>query len=482
MSEPSDMFLGQPDDWAQGGNETVMEPFDYPQVELARTIFIVAAVLMIPVAVIGNLLVFFGILLYPGFYNNSNVILMAIASFDFFMGIECLPITIMCYVSPTKYIIANNRHLCVLKLVSPLIAYPGSLYCLMLLSVDRYLAIMFPFKYHIWITFRRCIYITLAAVFYTLITALLPLLGWNNYNPHVPEYHKRCYFYGTLPRFLLTYMFMVPNDIAIAVSIAANCHIGIVVFRQLRSFKAESALWTHEQKRNFNARMSTVKITLALMCLFILFTAPYLSVLPFKMFNVFPEYTIEAIKVYTNIPLYGNAVVNGPVYALIRSEYRDVYRTMLTSYPWKWKKALRKLYRERNTSFVDSSRLSGGKSKSGMTSVMEEESDETLQKDQAKATYLDKSRYENASTVFTDVTLTVDGIKEKATSNVDKTRANGSNVDSASITEKILNSDRHSLESRLNKKQGSTSSRDMRRSGESQHAPADNTHSCSTNI
>ncbi|XP_059169231.1 adenosine receptor A1-like [Physella acuta] len=336
-------------------------------------VFIVAAIIFIPLAVVGNLLVFFGILLYPGFYNNSNVILMAIAVFDFFMGAECLPMYIMCYVSPTKYIIANNRHLCVLKLVSPLISYAGSLYCLMLLSVDRYLAIMFPFRYHIWITYRRCVYITMTVICFIFSTAALPLMGWNNYNPAITDHHKKCYFYGTLPRFLLTYMFFIPNNAAIVISIVVNFHIGIVVFRQMRSFKVESILWTHEQKRNFSARMSSVKITLALMCLFILFTAPYLSVLPFKMFKVFPENTVEAIKMYTLIPLFGNSIVNGCVYAVMKTEYRQVYLTMLATYPWNWQRNLRGLYRLNNTSFATAT-----SQHTEMTAALKEYEDEVI--------------------------------------------------------------------------------------------------------
>lgn len=335
----------------QGGQDA--DIFDSPEVKLSQEISIVIGLFIIPVGIISNTLVFCGILLYPGFYNSSNIIMMAIAGFDLLMGVMCVPLFLLCYIDSTKDYIAENQHLCMWKLVNGLVCYAGSLYGLMLLSIDRYLAINFPLKYHTWITVKRAIYVTGGVVAYSFTTAVVPMIGWNNYNASVTNLNERCNFYNTLPKPLLTWFFMIPNITAILISIGANIQVAIITFRHMKTFRRQSYLWNNEQRREFNAKLSSVKITLSLMCLFILFTMPYICVMPLRLFNVFSERIVEMIKTYTIIFLALNSIINGPVYATITKDYRFVFKVMLVNPPWKWRRRLRKLYQGRNSLTVE---------------------------------------------------------------------------------------------------------------------------------
>ncbi|XP_059164329.1 adenosine receptor A2b-like [Physella acuta] len=325
------------------------------EVKLSHNVFIVVASIMIPMAVFINILVFCGILLYPGFHTSNNVLLLAIAAFDFTMGAVCLPMFILCYTSGTREYISGRKYLCLFKLITSLVSNDGALYCLMLLSLDRYLAILSPVRHHAWITFRRAIYITIVSAVYTVTKASLPLLGWNNYDYSIENLNERCNFYTTLPKPFIIWFLMVPNDSAVVLSTVVNIHTGFIVLRQLRAYKTQSANYSSEQKRRFRARVSSVKITMALTFVFIVMTVPYLCVLPFKLYQVFPDHIVETIKVYALLLTFGNSVVNGPVYAILRFEYRTVYTMMLTNLPWHWKKCLKKLHREKYTRFVASS-------------------------------------------------------------------------------------------------------------------------------
>ncbi|XP_059169282.1 adenosine receptor A1-like [Physella acuta] len=329
---------------SEGQNRLNVDIYNTPEVKLSHYVSIIVGIFIIPLGILSNILVICGILLYPGFYNSSNIIKLAIAVFDVLMAAMCVPLFLLCYTDATMDYIAENKHLCLWKLVNGLVCYAGALYGLMLMSIDRYLAIKFPLKYHMWITVNRTIYVTVGVVAYSMATAAFPMFGWNNYNATITNLNERCNFYNTLPKPLLTWFFMIPNITAILISIAVNIHIAVIAFRQMRSFKHQSYLWTDEQKEEFKARLSGVKITLSLMCLFIIFTMPYICVLPLRLFKVFSEHVLEVIKTYTIILLALNSVMNGPVYAAITKEYRLVFWVMLVNPPWKWKRRLRKLY------------------------------------------------------------------------------------------------------------------------------------------
>ncbi|XP_059169294.1 adenosine receptor A2b-like [Physella acuta] len=410
--------------WIQHGNNTPMtDIMTTPEVVLSHNIFIVLASVFVPIGIVGNILVFCGILLYPGFYNSNNVIILAIAGFDFSTCFYTLPFFIVCYSTlPIRDTIARYKYFCLLKLSSAMMTNDGSLYCLMLLSIDRYLAIMFPLKYANMVTFKRAIYVTASVVIFTIVKAMLPILGWNYYNPNIPNLDKRCNFYVTLPKPFLFWFLLVPNYSAIVLSAFINIHIAFIVFRQLRSFKSQSSVWTSEQRKAFRAKISSVKITLALMFLFIILDAPFLMVLPFKIKQVLPPHLVEAMKVYATLVSFANTLVNGPVYAAIRNEYRSVYYTMLTTAPWKWKKALKNLHREKNTTFISSSIQNQSVT---MKDDVEEEYEAPLPIEPDLPSKASKAgSKEGASSIVSTVVKAydVDGNREKTTTSVDNSK------------------------------------------------------------
>lgn len=347
MFHPSDVDV--PEQWIAGEKDTPL--YEYPEVMLAYNIFVVVAAVLIPIAVVTNILIFSGIVLYPAFHNPTNVLMFSIACYDLIIGVIVLPAYILCYASKaTNGFIGGNKYLCLFKLSTPMISADGSLYSLMLLSIDRYLAVLFPLRYTNWVTIRRAVFVTIGVGVFVCVRAYVPMMGWNRYNDTLPDVTARCGFYKTLYPLYITWFMDAPNYLAVCVSIVVNLQVGFILMRQLRSFKTQSTGWTSEQRRSFEYRVSTVKMTMVLMVLFIVLTFPYLLVPPFVWYSVFPKDTTEVFKTCATILTFSNAVVKAPVYALIRSEYWSVYRTLLTNAPCKWRKCLQELHREKTPS------------------------------------------------------------------------------------------------------------------------------------
>ncbi|XP_059169285.1 alpha-1A adrenergic receptor-like [Physella acuta] len=326
--------------------------YETPEVKLSQVIFVVVASIYIPLVIFSNLLICCSIVMYPGFYNSNNMFILMIACFDFLLGAYTLPLQILCYVEETKQYISRRMFLCLLKLVSAMVSEDGSLYFLMLLSADRCLAINFPGKYPGWATLKRATFLSLVVTSYTMTKASLPALGWNLYNHTQPDANLQCDFHLTLPGSFIRWCHAFPNNAAIVVSSIINIQIAYVIFRKVRSFKKDSSSWTREERRNFRSRITSVKIPLALMFFFTALHIPFLLLLPFKLANIFPKHIEETLSIYSTILAFGNAIVKGPIYAVIRTEYRNVFLALLTNSPLRWRESLRKLHRQKKFSYV----------------------------------------------------------------------------------------------------------------------------------
>ncbi|XP_059142593.1 adenosine receptor A2b-like [Physella acuta] len=325
--------------------------YNDPDVQLSHKVFIVIGLIYIPIIVFSNILIFFGILLYPGFYNSNNIFLLSLAIFDFLLGFVALPILVMTRVPSLNSVIAGNKYLCLFKSASIGFSASGSLYSLLIISVDRYLAILFPLKYKTWVTTERAVKVVAGLWVYTLFRVSLPALGWNTYNSTEPRLSMRCEMTKSLPSLYITIFISYPGQVLLLISTLINIHITVIVYRQIKSFKMEKSVWTTEQIQTFDARISSIKITLVLTVLFIILWVPFYLVLPLKLNNVISKKTAEIMRTATGICSFANSMVNAPIYAAMRSEYRNVYRVMITTVPWRWKPELKKLHRDQSSAY-----------------------------------------------------------------------------------------------------------------------------------
>ncbi|KAI8789890.1 adenosine receptor A2b [Biomphalaria glabrata] len=325
-------------------NETV-SILDDEAVMIMHRIFVWVVSLYIPIIMSTNTLVFWGIVLYPGFYTSNNMLLVSLACADFLMGGFCLPLYILCYSWPTREIIANNKYACLTRLSSVTLTVGGSIVSLLMITIDRYLAILYPFLYSKWISVERTIKAIVAMWLLVLCIAIIPFLGWNNYDYEIKDPHRRCNFYITVPWHYVLWANIVTSQSCILLSAALNGHIIYVVRKQIIWFRAQKSRWSKEQSRHFEQRVNSVKITVTLMVLFIILWFPYLMIAPLKLNHVFSPENIEVAKCITLLISFANSLVNAPIYAILRVEYRAVYRRMLTTSPMQWKSELRNLYR-----------------------------------------------------------------------------------------------------------------------------------------
>ncbi|KAI8789887.1 histamine H2 receptor-like [Biomphalaria glabrata] len=325
--------------------------YDYmsdPGVVATHRIFIVVVVTYMPLIIGCNIIVFWGILLYPGFYTNNNLLLLSLAFADFLVGIYCLPMYLLSYIEVTRVVVYSSEISCVSWLTSGVLSAGGSLVSLLFIAIDRYVAVIWPLKYGGIITAERLI--TSLLLFWVLIfiIAFLPNLGLNNYNPHIQNLVLRCNLYITLPKYYVYGTVLGGAAPIVLISGALYSQIIYIVWKQAKRLHSRQSLIPPEQASRLEHRIKSVQRSSFLMLAFVVMWFPYVSITPFKYFNVFSQASIEIVKCFALMFTFGNSLLNPFVYALLRENYRTVYKLMIITPPWKWKKALRVLYIETN--------------------------------------------------------------------------------------------------------------------------------------
>ncbi|CAL1540608.1 unnamed protein product, partial [Lymnaea stagnalis] len=278
--------------------------------------------LYVPMIIISNTFVFWGILLYPGFYTCNNFLLMNLAVYDFLMGAFGIPMYILGYTEATKQTINNNKYLCLLKFTSVTLAAGGSIQALLLISIDRYIAVLWPLRYNVLITIEKAFKLLAIDAVFVFVVSMLPIFGWNNYDYSVQDVNLRCNYYTVLPLPYVVFCTIIFTYTCILSSAFLNIHIIGIVIRQAQTRRP---CHTGEAIRQYRSRMMSVKITFVLMIIFILFWCPYLVIVPFKLRHVSALDTVEANKTFALLIAFSNSSINAAIYAILREEYMEVY-------------------------------------------------------------------------------------------------------------------------------------------------------------
>ncbi|CAL1533857.1 unnamed protein product, partial [Lymnaea stagnalis] len=242
---------------------------------LSHHIFVAVILLFMPVIVVSNILVFWGIYLYPGFHTTNNYLLLSLSVADFTMGAYTIPMYALSYIPYTKEAIFCNKYACLAWFASIMTSGAGSLYTLLFISIDRYIAVMWPLNYNNLVTGKRMIKLVVGIWTYTIAQAFFPMMGYNNYDPKGKPLPIVCNFYTTLPAPYVIWGSFGTVGGCIGISAILYAQILTVAYRQILKFRQQNSFLSADQIRQFERRVNSVKITSFLMLLFIILWLPY---------------------------------------------------------------------------------------------------------------------------------------------------------------------------------------------------------------
>ena len=300
-------------------------PFDFSP----NFVYPVAAchILIVVVAIIGNLMVCYAITVNKNLRNNpTNVFIFSLAFSDFLTVTIAAPFEIEGLFLQWHW--KHGEIMCQAWITVYLITVPTSILTLLAVSVDRYKNLSDPlnrFRRARFMTRKRALIISLVIWLYSLLFALLPIMGWRTEKRFVQD--SVCYVPFTLEYLTLS------SSLNFILPLLITCSIYIKIYLIARGQHynfggAENRkLPSTEEKKVYSRNVQAAKTISIFVCAFFCCWVPYSS---FSIIATLCGTCSEHIPNEVGIVLlmfgYLNSALNPFLFAFRNSQFIATYK------------------------------------------------------------------------------------------------------------------------------------------------------------
>ncbi|XP_064600956.1 adenosine receptor A1-like [Liolophura sinensis] len=304
------------------GNTSSVETF-----QLQTLMYIIPEVLLIILVAFGNILVLVAVWRFRELQTSTNIFVVNLAIADLSVALFILPLHITIFIIPA---LKSVFVICMLRYCGIFLSTGSSGLILLLISIDRFIAIEKPYSYPTIMTTRVSKFLCAAAWTFVLGYASLPLLGWNDWTPCV-----RCTFSIVLPStyvtFIMCYVFI---DVIIIGAINAKIfHTANKVSRQI-SGQAASVSGERNDSKYKTMFLKNKKAAKGLLLVFGVFS---ICVLPFTIFTLWEIHALDSdsrekydiVRIFTTFMGIANSAMNPVIYHRRMPQFRIAFRKLL---------------------------------------------------------------------------------------------------------------------------------------------------------
>lgn len=300
---------------------------DLQKVATPNFIFAVMQLLFSLLISTSNGLVIASICVFRRLRTLTNSLLASLAMSDLIVAFITIPLYVSFYLTPESLLC--DRLACLAWFGSVILGCGSSLLNLLVIVLDRFVAIHFPLSYMKHQTPRTVGAVLAALWVYILALSALPLMGWNHWVDDEP-----CNFYTTLPKAYVIWAAYLTVGTCIVSSSLLYAKIFATVRRHQRRIHAQNIAGRVES-RHLDGEMKSTRLNATVFLLFVLFWSPYFCVGPLKYSSLSQE-VVEIIKNGCLVLSFGNSMVNPVVYGLMQKKFSAAYRILLTTPCTRW--------------------------------------------------------------------------------------------------------------------------------------------------
>uniref|UniRef100_A0A8C4QIV4 Adenosine receptor B1a n=1 Tax=Eptatretus burgeri TaxID=7764 RepID=A0A8C4QIV4_EPTBU len=263
-------------------------------------------------AIGGNALVCVAVLKTRSLKTVTNLFLVSLAIADVLVGLVVIPSNILTHIGLPKHHFIP----CVLMVSSIVVFNLSSIFSLLAISVERYIAIFNPFRYQVLVTWRNALITIFFTWILSFIIGLIPAMGWNN----GPTADGSCIFVLIIDlSFKVYFIFFGCVLVPLFIMIMIYLRIFMEVRRQLRALSSS---------RTMKKEMKTATSLFLVLFLFIVCWIP-VQIMD-SIFFFCPTCTLPLTFMSLAIILcHANSVVNPFLYALRMRSFRRAFIDIL---------------------------------------------------------------------------------------------------------------------------------------------------------
>ncbi|XP_026153795.1 adenosine A2a receptor b [Mastacembelus armatus] len=307
--------------------------------EIHQLVYIGLELVIACLAVVGNILVCLAVSLNSNLQNITNFFVVSLAVADIAVGLLAIPFAITISIG-----FCANFYGCLFIACFVLVLTQSSIFSLLAIAVDRYIAIKNPLRYNSLVTGQRAKSIIALCWVLSAGIGLTPMLGWNKgWNATTtaskgicPNSMTKCLFEGVVTLDYMVYFnFFGCVLVPLVVMLVIYAHIFMAARRQLRLKVAHTPAPGEMTSSSSSSRSTLQKEVHAAKSLAIIVGLFALCWLPLHIINCFnhlcqncnrPHIWVMNIAIILS---HANSVVNPIIYAYRIREFRQTFHKIL---------------------------------------------------------------------------------------------------------------------------------------------------------
>ncbi|KAK3541834.1 hypothetical protein QTP86_006046 [Hemibagrus guttatus] len=281
--------------------------------------YLVAELVIAFLSTVGNLLVCAAVGFNRKLHTVTNYFLVSLAMADVCVGALAIPCAIMTDLGIPRH----NLYLCLLMLSVLIMLTQSSIFSLLAVAVERYVAIFMPFRYHSTMTPRNALLVILITWVLAFLIGLVPLMGWHK----TPPVDGFCFFVNVVDMSYMVYFnFFACVLTPLVIMFLIYAQIFLTVKQQMRRIAADRGGQANsEGATNIKKEMKTAT---SLFLVLFLFTICWI---PLHIINCFlllcPSCYVPLPLLLTAIILsHANSAVNPFLYAYKMKSFREAFK------------------------------------------------------------------------------------------------------------------------------------------------------------
>ena len=294
------------------------EPTGYSLLNYApyRLWFLVIDFTLLVPTLFGNILILIALIRYKLLRKIKGFILIGnLAISDLLVGVIFLPMDISLHVMDN--LIENGTYcICYYSVLYTLLT--ASVLNLLLLSVERYYAIIRPYRHGTRFTTQRLCILICTTWIMVVIVGFLPVFGWR---PYLVENDRLC---GRSILFSSSYQTIMNIIIIIALIVCFVCFIAVIRVA-LRKAHATKRNNISDSGSSLKREIDYTKVLLIVSGLFIVCWGP------FCVLSLFPNYSLTVLYIKNFLASLGlvNSCLNWIVYGAKNRKFRAAFKDIL---------------------------------------------------------------------------------------------------------------------------------------------------------